>query len=354
MALTSLSLGDRTYSRPLVVAGPCSAESESQVVDTALALADSGVQILRAGVWKPRTKPGCFEGVGESALPWLAMAKRLTGLPVAVEVATAHHVEAAINAGIDVLWLGARTTGNPFAVQEIADKLAAMSATDVPVLVKNPMHPDIELWIGAIERLRVAGVKSIGAIHRGFSVYGEHYYRNNPQWRIALELRSRCPQLPMLCDPSHIGGRRDLIAPLSQKALDIGFDGLMIESHCNPEVALSDATQQLTPKDLTEMLRHLNLRDSVLPPDSLEQLRKRIDELDSKLLEVLAQRMEISREIGDYKRLHRLPVLQPDRYTRMLDSRVADGLSLGLNEKFVSTILAAIHEESVRQQIDDA
>ncbi len=352
MALTSLFLGDRTYKKPLVIAGPCSAENEQQVVDTALALADSGAQIFRAGVWKPRTKPGCFEGVGETALPWLNRVKQLTGMPVAVEVATAHHLEAALDAGVDVLWLGARTTGNPFAVQEIADKLAEMSATDVPVLVKNPMHPDIELWIGAIERLRVAGVKYIGAIHRGFSTYGEHFYRNSPQWLIALELRSRCPQLPLLCDPSHIGGRRDLIGPLSQKALDIGFDGLMIECHCNPEAALSDAAQQLTPQDFTDMLMHLNLRDSILPPDSLEQLRKRIDQLDSKLLEVLAQRMEISREIGDYKRQHRMAVLQPDRYARMVDSRVTDGLSLGLNEKFVSTILAAIHEESVRQQLD--
>lgn len=336
---------------PVIIAGPCSAETEAQVLDTARSLAACGVGIYRAGIWKPRTKPGGFEGVGEAGLEWLRLVKEETGMKVATEVATAAHVEAALDAGIDLLWIGARTTANPFAMQEVADVLSA-SGKDVPVLVKNPVSPDLELWIGALERIYNAGIRRIGAIHRGFSTYGEHVYRNSPQWRIPLELRIRYPHLPIICDPSHIGGRRDLIAPLAQEALDMGFDGLIIESHCTPEKAWSDAAQQVTPQRLDEILHTLKVRNTPVMPGSLTELRTRIDALDAELLDILAKRMEVSREIGHYKRSRNMPVVQSERFGDLLASRIKSASAMGMSDEFVRNIFSAIHEESVRMQIE--
>lgn len=336
---------------PVIIAGPCSAETEAQVLATARSLTSCGIGIYRAGIWKPRTKPGGFEGVGEKGLEWLRKVKEETGMKVATEVATAAHVEAALNAGIDLLWIGARTTANPFAMQEVADVLSA-SGKDVPVLVKNPVSPDLELWIGALERIYNAGIRHIGAIHRGFSTYGERVYRNSPQWRIPLELRIRYPHLPIICDPSHIGGRRDLIAPLAQEALDMGFDGLIIESHCNPEKAWSDAAQQVTPQRLKEILRSLKVRNNPVMPGSLTELRTRIDALDAELLDILAKRMEVSREIGQYKSSRNMPVVQSERFGDLLSSRIKSAAAMGMSDEFVRNIFSAIHEESVRMQID--
>lgn len=336
---------------PVIIAGPCSAETEAQVLATARSLTSCGIGIYRAGIWKPRTKPGGFEGVGEKGLEWLRKVKEETGMKVATEVATAAHVEAALNAGIDLLWIGARTTANPFAMQEVADVLSA-SGKDVPVLVKNPVSPDLELWIGALERIYNAGIRHIGAIHRGFSTYGERVYRNSPQWRIPLELRIRYPHLPIICDPSHIGGRSDLIAPLAQEALDMGFDGLIIESHCNPEKAWSDAAQQVTPQRLEEILRSLKVRNNPVMPGSLTELRTRIDALDAELLDILAKRMEVSREIGQYKSSRNMPVVQSERFGDLLSSRIKSAAAMGMSDEFVRNIFSAIHEESVRMQID--
>lgn len=336
---------------PVIIAGPCSAETEAQVLATARSLAACGIGIYRAGIWKPRTKPGGFEGVGEKGLEWLRKVKEETGMKVATEVATAAHVEAALNAGIDLLWIGARTTANPFAMQEVADVLSA-SGKDVPVLVKNPVSPDLELWIGALERIYNAGIRHIGAIHRGFSTYGERVYRNSPQWRIPLELRIRYPHLPIICDPSHIGGRSDLIAPLAQEALDMGFDGLIIESHCNPEKAWSDAAQQVTPQRLNEILHSLKVRNTPVMPGSLTELRTRIDALDEELLDILAKRMEVSREIGQYKSSRNMPVVQSERFGDLLSSRIKSAAAMGMSDEFVRNIFSAIHEESVRMQID--
>lgn len=345
-------IGDR---RPVVLAGPCSAESEAQVMCAARALAACGIRIFRAGVWKPRTKPGGFEGIGAPALGWLARVRAETGMLTATEVANRSHTAEAVAAGIDVLWIGARTTANPFAVQEIADTLAALPEErrgSLAVLVKNPVNPDLELWIGAIERLRRAGIGRLGAVHRGFSAYGPRLYRNPPKWRIPIELHRRMPELPMLCDPSHIGGSRELIAPLSQQAMDLGFDGLIIESHCEPDHALSDSAQQVTPEALAGILSGLRINDSVQSGETLEALRAEIDSVDGRLLELLARRMAIAEEIGRYKREHGMPVVQPHRYDDLMGRRVADGARLGLGEDFVSTILATLHEESVRRQLE--
>lgn len=349
--LQPLGVGSADLTKPVIIAGPCSAETRPQVLDTARQLAQSGVKVFRAGVWKPRTKPGSFEGVGVPALEWLQEVKRETGMLTAVEVATRAHVEAALEHGIDLLWIGARTTGNPFAVQEVADALAV--APDTPVLVKNPMNPDLELWIGALERLYNVGLRRLGAIHRGFSVYGKHLYRNEPQWRIPLELRRRYPNLPIICDPSHLGGRRDLIAPLAQQAYDMGFDGLIVESHCNPDCAWSDKEQQLTPDDLAAVLQQLAYRATPLHNESpdIAQLRMQIDQLDNELLNVLSRRMQVSREIGRYKKSHGMPVVQAGRYDNIVSNRVNTALSLGMSEDFIRALLAAIHEESVQQQI---
>lgn len=335
--------------RPVVIAGPCSAETEEQVMETAKDLAKNGVRIFRAGIWKPRTKPGGFEGVGSVGLTWLQEVKEETGMLVATEVANKQHVEEALNAGVDVLWIGARTSANPFAMQEIADSLVG---ADVPVLVKNPVNPDLELWIGAMQRIYNAGIRQIGAIHRGFSAYGKHLYRNMPQWHIPIELRRRMPELTLICDPSHIGGKRELVAPLSQQAMDMGFDGLIVESHCNPDSAWSDKSQQVTPEVLNFILNMLVVRDTTQTTESLTLLRQQIDQIDNDLLEALSKRMRISREIGQYKKEHSMPVVQTGRYDDILNSRAAAAEELGMNGDFMKTVYQAIHEESVRQQIE--
>ena len=337
--------------KPLLIAGPCSAETEEQVIQTATELAANGVKIFRAGIWKPRTKPGGFEGVGIEGLQWLKKVKELTGMYTSTEVATKQHVEAALEAGVDLLWIGARTSANPFAMQEIADALQEAGA-DVPVLIKNPVNPDLELWIGAMQRIYNAGIKRIGAIHRGFSAYGKHLYRNLPQWHIPIELRRRMPNLPIICDPSHIGGKRELVAPISQQALDMGFDGLIIESHCDPDCAWSDKSQQVTPDVLNFIVNTLVLRDESHTTESLTLLRQQIDTLDNELLEVLNKRMRVSREIGQYKKEHRMPVLQAARYDDIIQSRVKLAMEMGMSSDFMKSVLAAIHEESVRQQIE--
>jgi chorismate mutase len=337
--------------KPLVIAGPCSAESESQMLETARGLAASGIKIFRAGIWKPRTHPGGFEGVGAEGLPWLAKVKAETGMLTATEVATPRHAESALSAGVDILWVGARTSANPFAMQELAEAIAAINC-DVPVLVKNPVNPDLELWIGAMQRLYNAGIRRLGAIHRGFSAYGKHLYRNLPEWRIPIELRRRYPQLPIICDPSHIGGKRELIAPLSQQAMDMGFDGLIIETHCNPDCALSDKAQQITPEALAFILGSLVYREAKPSNEPLADLRREIDRMDTELLDVLDRRMRVSREIGKYKKEHSMPVLQAGRYDDIMRSRVAKAVGMGMSEEFMRTVLSAIHEESVRQQIE--
>lgn len=335
--------------RPFIIAGPCSAESEEQVMKTATQLARNGCKIFRAGVWKPRTKPGGFEGHGEPALAWLKRVKEETGMLVTTEVATPEHAEMSMKYGIDLLWVGARTTTNPFAMQALADSLRG---TDITVLVKNPISPDLELWIGALERLNGAGIKRLGAIHRGFSSYDKTIYRNRPMWQIPIELRRRIPELPIICDPSHIGGKRELIAPLCQQAMDLGTDGLIIESHCNPDVAWSDADQQITPDVLEKIVSHLIIRDTTDTTEEIAQLRQQIDELDNSVMDILAKRMQVCREIGQYKKEHNIAVLQARRYNEILDKLGAQGAQCGMDADFVKKIYSAIHEESVRQQID--
>ena len=334
--------------RPFVIAGPCSAETEEQVMTTARQLAEKGCHMFRAGIWKPRTKPGGFEGNGEKALPWMRAVKEETGMLTSTEIATPEHVELALKYGIDILWVGARTTANPFAVQAIADSLKGV---DIPVLVKNPVNPDLELWIGALERLNAAGVKRLGAIHRGFSSYDNKIYRNLPMWQIPIELRRRIPMLPICNDPSHIGGRRDLIAPLCQQAMDLGMDGLIVESHCNPEQAWSDASQQVTPDILDYILSILVIRTETQTTENISALRKQIDEIDNSIIEVLAKRMRISREIGQYKKEHGMTILQTARYTEILEKRGAQGSLMGIDPECVQKIFEAIHEESVNQQM---
>ena len=347
--LHPLALPGIENKRPLVIAGPCSAETEEQVMDTARQLANNGIRIFRAGVWKPRTKPGGFEGKGVEALPWMQRVKAETGMLLATEVATPEHVEAALKAGIDILWIGARTSANPFSVQAIAD---ALKGVDVPVFVKNPVNPDVELWTGALLRINSAGIRRLGAIHRGFSSVDQKLYRNPPMWHLPIELKRRFPSLPVITDPSHMGGRRDLIAPISQQAMDLGFDGLMIESHCNPDCAWSDAKQQVLPEVLDFILDRLVIRDSVEATESINQLRKQIDELDNHLMDVLTKRMRISREIAEYKKLHNMTVVQTTRYSEILDKRAAQGVMCGMSPDFVRDIYEHIHEESVRQQLE--
>ena len=335
--------------RPLVIAGPCSAETEEQVLDTARSLAAEGIRICRAGLWKPRTKPGGFEGVGETGIPWLQRVKRETGMYTSTEVATREHVAAALKGGVDLLWIGARTAANPFAMQEIDD---ALRGADVPVLVKNPVSPDLELWIGAIERIYNAGIRRIGAIHRGFTSIDKSLYRNHPMWAIPIELHRRLPRLPIFCDPSHIGGKRELIAPLSQQAMDLGFDGLIIEAHCSPDCAWSDKAQQVTPEALAYIIRNLVIRDESITTESLTELRSQIDKLDDQLLELLSRRMRVSRDIGQYKKEHNMPVLQTQRYEELLARRAGQAEQMGMDREFMRTVLQAIHEESIRQQME--
>ena len=332
-----------------VIAGPCSAETEEQVIETARQLAYKGCHIFRAGVWKPRTKPGGFEGNGEAALPWLKRVKEETGMLTSTEVATPEHVELALKYDIDILWVGARTSANPFAMQAIADSLQGV---DIPVLVKNPVNPDLELWIGAMERINQAGVKRIAAIHRGFSSYDKKIYRNLPMWQIPIELRRRIPELPIFCDPSHIGGGAGLFAPLCQQAMDLGFDGLIIECHCDPDKAWSDAKQQITPDILDYILGLLVIRDQSVTTEGISALRKQIDDLDNQLMELLSKRMRVCREIGHYKKEHNMTVLQTSRYNEILNKRGAQGSLCGMDPNFIKTIFEAVHEESVRQQIE--
>lgn len=335
--------------RPFIIAGPCSAENEEQVLATAKLIAAQGIKVFRAGVWKPRTKPGGFEGVGSAGLEWLVRVKKETGLLCATEVANARHVEEALKTGVDILWIGARTTANPFAVQEIAE---SVGGTGLPVLVKNPVNPDIELWIGAAERLISCGTHNIAFVHRGFGAYEKGLFRNQPQWHIPIELKRRMPSVTIICDPSHIGGRQDLIYPISQQAMDLGFDGLMIETHSNPSEALSDKEQQITPDLLERIIKLLVIRDKNEPSEYLADLRREIDELDDRLLNVLSKRMSIAREIGKYKMDNNIQVLQPLRYDKMVTSRIAQALGLELDEEFVKQILELTHEESVRQQFE--
>ena len=335
--------------RPFVIAGPCSAETEEQVMRTARELAMKGCHNFRAGVWKPRTKPGGFEGNGEKALPWMQQVKKETKMLVSTEVATPEHVELALKYDIDILWIGARTSANPFAVQALAD---ALRGVDVPVFVKNPVNPDLELWIGALERINQAGVKRLGAIHRGFSSYDKKIYRNLPMWQIPIELRRRIPELPIISDPSHIGGKRELVAPLCQQALDLGADGLIVESHCDPDKAWSDASQQVTPDVLDYILSLLVIRDETVTTEGIHELRKQIDELDNQLMNLLAKRMRVCREIGQYKKEHNMTVLQHARYSEILDKRGAQGSLCGMGTEFVKKIFENVHEESVRQQME--
>lgn len=336
---------------PLVIAGPCSAESELQVNMTAKGLAGFGIHVFRAGIWKPRTHPGSFEGVGAPGLKWLQKVKHEYGLKVATEVASEKHVYECIKYGIDMVWIGARTTANPFLVQEIAD---ALRDTSIPVLVKNPVNPDIDLWIGALERLNQAGVKKLGVIHRGFSTSGKIPYRNDPGWQIAVDFRTRFPQIPFFVDPSHMGGSRKHLKEISQRAMDLGFEGLMVESHCDPSCALSDAGQQLTPPDLKVLLESLVVRQKVTNDaeynDNIEQLRTRIDVIDENLLLALGSRMEISRKIGEFKKEHNIAIVQATRWDTILSAMISKGKEHGLSEKFVTAVFTAIHEASVAEQ----
>lgn len=344
-------LADFQLSHPLVIAGPCSAETEEQVLAIAHALKNTDVSIFRAGIWKPRTRPGGFEGVGEKGLKWLRKAKEETGLLLAVEVANAHHVKLALQYDIDVLWIGARTTVNPFAVQEIADVL---QNTDKIVLLKNPVNPDLSLWIGGVERLQKAGIKKIGVIHRGFSTYDKTKYRNNPEWQIPIELQSKFPDLPLICDPSHITGKRNMIQEVSQQALDLNYDGLMIETHSNPDDAWSDAAQQITPDVLKQLFVDLKVRkvfDETSDFNSqLTNLRTQIDELDSKLISILAKRMQIADAIGQVKKEKNVAVLQSNRWNEVLRRMIAEGEGKGLSEEFILRLFKAIHQESIVHQ----
>ena len=341
-----------TEPRPSVVAGPCSAESEEQVMETAKGLREMGINVYRAGIWKPRTHPGSFEGAGAEGLRWMQKAKREYGLKIATEVASEKHVFECLKFGVDLVWLGARTTANPFLVQEIAD---ALKDTDIPVLVKNPVNPDLDLWIGALERLNRAGIKKLGVIHRGFSTFDKIKYRNDPQWQVAIELRSRYPQLPFFVDPSHMAGSREYIREISQRSLDLGFEGLMIESHCNPECALSDAKQQLTPAELRNLLENqITVRDSDSDSkewkENIDQLRAKIDVIDENILYALGSRMNISRKIGEYKRDSNIAILQTSRWDEVLARVICKGKEHGLPEGFVRDVFNAIHEASVEVQ----
>ena len=341
-----------TEPRPSVIAGPCSAETEEQVMETAEGLRDLGINVFRAGIWKPRTHPGSFEGIGTQGLKWMQKAKKEYGLKISTEVASEKHVFECLKYGVDLVWLGARTTANPFLVQEIAD---ALKDTDIPVLVKNPVNPDLDLWIGALERLNRAGIKKLGVIHRGFSTFEKIKYRNDPQWQMAIELRSRYPELPFFIDPSHMAGNKDYLLEISQRSLDLGFEGLMIESHCNPSAALSDAKQQLTPSELKDMLyNQIAVRDSYSDSkewrENIDQLRAKIDIIDENILYALKSRMNISRKIGEYKKNNNVAILQTSRWDEVLAKVIAMGEEYGLSEKFITTVFNAIHEASVETQ----
>ena len=345
-------LQEKWEKRPLIISGPCSAESEEQLIATAQQLAATGkVDMLRAGIWKPRTKPGLFEGVGAVGLPWMQKAKQITGLPTTVEVATGKQVQDALTFGVDMLWIGARTTVNPFSVQEVAD---ALRGVDVPVLIKNPINPDLELWSGAVERVARAGVKQIGLIHRGFSSYGNTEFRNAPMWHLAIEMKRRNPGMMMINDPSHICGRRDILLDVAQKAIDLDFDGLMIESHIDPDNAWSDAKQQVTPARLAEMLDAIKWRVEDVSSESfhaaLDKLREQINHVDDELMDLLAQRMRIAEKIGEYKRNNSVTILQTNRWNQILEKSFQKADKIGLSRDFVTRYLDAVHMESINRQ----
>jgi chorismate mutase len=338
--------------RPIIISGPCSAETEEQVLETATRLAKTGkVDMLRAGIWKPRTRPGSFEGIGTKGLPWMQQAKKITGLPVTVEVATAKQVEDALTFEVDVLWIGARTTVNPFSVQEIAD---ALRGVDVPVLIKNPINPDLELWTGAVERVAKAGIKQVGLIHRGFSSYGNTEYRNAPMWHLAIEMKRRNPELLMINDPSHISGRRDILLDVAQKAIDLDMDGLIIESHIDPDKAWSDAKQQVTPERLGEMLSQIVWRKEDINSEeyhaALEKLRQQINHLDDELMQILSQRMSIAEKIGTYKKNNDITILQTNRWNEILERAFKKGEKLNLSKEFITKYFDAVHMESINHQ----
>ena len=336
---------------PIVIAGPCSAESELQMMMTAKGLHDFGIHVFRAGIWKPRTHPGSFEGSGVQGLKWLQKVKGEYGMKVCTEVASQKHVYECMKYGVDMVWIGARTTANPFLVQEIAE---ALQDTDIPVLVKNPVNPDLDLWIGALERLNGCGIKKLGVIHRGFSTTQKIPYRNLPGWQIAVELRTRYPEIPFFADPSHMGGSRQYLKELSQRAMDLGLDGLMVESHCDPSCALSDAAQQLVPADLKTLLESLTVRQKQTNDkeynENIEQLRARIDVIDENLLMSLASRMEVSRKIGEFKKAHNIAIVQASRWEDILSDMIAKGRVYGLPEGFVTAVFNAIHDASVAEQ----
>ena len=336
--------------RPVVIAGPCSAETADQVLETARGLKAIGVEVFRAGIWKPRTRPNSFEGVGSEGLEWLKLVKSEVGMLTATEVANVKHVYEALRAGVDILWIGARTSANPFAMQEVAD---ALKGVDIPVFVKNPVNPDVELWVGAVERVLGAGLKKVGVIHRGFSSFEKTRFRNVPQWQLPIEFRRRMPGIPMICDPSHISGCTELLQEVSQKALDLNFDGLIIESHRNPAEAWSDAKQQVTPAELDKLLKSLVLRDvevSQSLKETLDDLRLKIDKYDDDLLKTLDARMKIAEQIGQYKKEHNITILQPTRWDEIISKIVAKGAEHNLSAEFLSTVFKAIHQESINKQ----
>jgi chorismate mutase len=344
-------LDDMQLHHPLVIAGPCSAETEKQVLETAHALKDSDVNVLRAGVWKPRTRPGSFEGVGAIALPWLMKAKEETGLKIAIEVGSAMHVKIALDYDVDILWLGARTTVNPFLVQEIAE---ALQGTDKIVLVKNPVNPDLSLWLGAVERLQSQGIKNLGVIHRGFSTYIKTTYRNNPQWQIPIDLKSLHPNLPLICDPSHITGNREMIFDVCQTALDLNFEGLMVETHPTPEEAWSDAAQQITPATMIKIMDDLRIRkldfSDAASTENLEGMRLDIKNIDTQIIGLLAKRMKLAEDIGELKKKENVSILQNDIWKRTLSQMMDQGLSGGLSQDFIESFYKAVHQESIHHQ----
>lgn len=338
------------FERPVIISGPCSCETEEQMMETAKRLANKGVHVLRAGIWKPRTRPGMFEGIGKEGLAWLVNAGKEIGKPTTVEVATAQHVEESLAAGVDILWIGARTTVNPFSVQEVAD---ALRGVDIPVMVKNPINPDLQLWMGSMERLNAVGITKIAAIHRGFSAYEKSKYRNIPMWELPIELRRQHPTMPIIVDPSHICGSRELIPGVAQKALDLDFDGLMIESHRDPDKAWSDAAQQVTPERLGEIISALIVRSSKLDDyaeNKLEGLRAQIDRIDNYMLEIMGERMDIARKIGEFKRDNGITILQTNRWDEIINDRIKKAAKKDLTEEFVKDMMEAIHQESIRHQ----
>ena len=344
-------LDDLGLNHPLVIAGPCSAETEGQVLETARQLKDTDVSVLRAGIWKPRTRPGNFEGVGALGLKWLQKAKAETGLLTTTEVANANHVNLALDHDIDILWVGARTTVSPFMVQEIVD---ALKGTQKTVLIKNPVNPDLGLWLGAVERFYAAGIQNLGVVHRGFSTYEKTRYRNHPEWQVAIDLQRRFPDLPLILDPSHIAGRRDIISELCQTALDLNYDGLMVETHPNPDKAWSDAAQQITPAALIQMMKDLTIRKETDHAaeyrNRLKTLRTQIDVIDHQLIDMLGKRMEVAEEIGALKKRHNVAILQAKRWSEILGKMIGQGEEKNLSEEFILRVFKAIHQESISHQ----